>query len=394
MKILKVISLVVVLHMALLAMLVFQPGCQSVTKTETAKAATPVGDTRYSDLWVINNNNAASKQNKAAKIVKENVAPVKTDRVNTSVAYSETAENHSFIDIQEARVETASVYADNNEHGEYAVEQGDSLWKIARKNNISMRTLMTYNGLRETDRIFPGQVLLTPGGNSVVASNVADKKEPETKPLIQKKSTTLAEVPASKEAFKTASATVETKGIYKVKPGDSLYIIAMQNNTTVESIRAMNNLDKNLIRIGQEIMIPGQYEGAVESPLSSDKKSFSVAFNDVQVKDNGNPSGEYLEHEVKAGEFPGLIARKYNMNVADLLHLNDIQNPRMLRVGTTLKVINPEFMMNQTVVPSASKSNHNESVTVKVEGSKPKMEEETSVSTINFEDFPIVRVGS
>lgn len=391
MKILKVFSLVVVLHMALLLMLAFQPGCKSVSKTETAKAAAPVGDSRFSDLWVMNN--STSTKNKATKTAKEIMAPA-MNHVNTSVAYSEAAENQNFIDIQEARMETVAVYTDNNEHGEYAVQKGDSLWKIARKNNISMRTLMTYNGLRETDRIYPGQILMVPGGNVIIASNVPEQYKSVTEPVIQEKTEFFTQTSTRSQPAKTDTSIEETKGIYEVKAGDSLYIIAMQNNTTVESIREMNNLNKNLIRIGQKIMIPGKYEGAIESPFSPGEKSFFVAFNDVPVENRSSSVGEYLEHEVKAGEFPGLIARKYNMNVADLLHLNDIQNPRMLRVGTRLKVINPELMMNRTEVASVDSSTENESITVNVEDSKPKMEEESSVSTINFEDFPIVRVGS
>ena len=394
MKILKVFSLVVVLHMVLLVMLVFQPGCKTVSKTETAKADKPIGDSRYSDLWVMN-----GKDSKKSKSTKSSPVVTNRDNVKSSVAYSETPNNDNFIDMREARVQTAAVYTDDNNHGEYAVEKGDSLWKIARKNNISMRTLMSYNGLTETDRIFPGQVLMIPGGSGEVAP--ASTKPIAEPTFIAKKETPVVEEPVVTEKVETMVAKVDipqsegAEGVYEVQPGDSLYIIAVQNNTSVEEIRKLNNLDKYMIRIGQKIRIPGKYNGATETPLSPEKKSFAVAFNDVPVENVATGDGEYLEHEVKAGEFPGLIARKYNMNVADLLRINNIQNPRALRVGTTLKVVNPEFMINQTDLASApSQKTDTESVAVKIEDKNKKMEDDTSVSTINFEDFPIVRVGS
>ena len=399
MKILKVFSLVVVLHMVLLVMLLFQPGCKTVSKTETAKADKPIGDSRYSDLWVMNN-----KDTKKSKSTKPLPVVASQDKVKSTVAYTEAPNNDTFIDMQEARVQTAAVYADDNNHGEYAVEKGDSLWKIARKNNLSMRTLMSYNGLTETDRIFPGQVLMIPGGSGEVApASTQPMAEPTV--IAQKETPVVKESAVTEEPkgekMETMVAKVdlpqseETEGTYEVQPGDSLYIIAVQNNTSVEEIRKLNNLDKYMIRIGQKIKIPGKYNGAAETPLSPEKKSFAVAFNDVPVQNIATGEGEYLEHEVKAGEFPGLIARKYNMNVADLLRINNIQNPRALRVGTTLKVVNPEFMINKTDLASApSQKTDTESVAVKIGDKNKKMEEDTSVSTINFEDFPIVRVGS
>ncbi len=44
--------------------------------------------------------------------------------------------------------------------------------------------------------------------------------------------------------------------IYKVKPGDSLEKIARANKTAVEKIKKLNDLDQDLIVVGQELKIP------------------------------------------------------------------------------------------------------------------------------------------
>ena len=43
---------------------------------------------------------------------------------------------------------------------------------------------------------------------------------------------------------------------YTVKPGDTLYSIANNNNLTVDSLKKANNLTSNLLSIGQQLIIP------------------------------------------------------------------------------------------------------------------------------------------
>jgi len=49
--------------------------------------------------------------------------------------------------------------AANNNTGSYIVRRGDTLSSVARSNGIALRTLLTLNGLKESDAIRPGQTL-------------------------------------------------------------------------------------------------------------------------------------------------------------------------------------------------------------------------------------------
>ena len=42
---------------------------------------------------------------------------------------------------------------------------------------------------------------------------------------------------------------------YTVKSGDNLYSIARKFNTTVDSIKKKNNLNSNLLSVGQKLVI-------------------------------------------------------------------------------------------------------------------------------------------
>jgi len=419
-KILKVFSLVVILHMALVVMLVMQPGCNSVSETTTVSMATPVGDSMHSGLWVSKEDKKQTSAKTVVKAANEDLTR-KTDVVQSRVAYSEAGVNQDFVDLEQKGIQTASVYSEGNEHFEYTIKKGDSLWKIASSNGISMRKLMEYNGMKETDTIRPGQTLMVPGkakaqvalaqlevptvtqkqGAKTEVKPVVEKSEPvvavnepivkpaDEKRLVAAPKVELAKVEVSKLSIESVDS--DDDGIYEVAPGDSLYLIAMQNNTTVEEIKAMNGMEKSVIKPGQHLRIPGRYHGTAVLPeKASEVESFSVAFNDVPVS---NAGAGYLEHEVAPGEYPGLIARKYGMSLTDLLAVNNISNPRMLKVGTKLKVINPEATIKGSAVAATENASSEKAVANNGEENRATDASE-SVSTINFQDYPVIRVGS
>jgi LysM repeat protein len=380
MKVLKVFSLVIVLHMAMITMLILNPGCNTVGESYNAETAAPAG-TQTSGLWEMK-----KKTRPINKVSDEDVTTV-----TPMVAYQEQdlTPERKFIQSSVAPV-SRGVYQESSFAENYTVVGGDSLWMIARKHGVSMRKLMEYNGLGEQDRIHPGQTLMIP--EKTVQPIIANR---EDSPLYIEPEETVAEPePILEETIveETQIARVSNsidEGIYEVKPGDSLYVIAMRYNTSVEAVSELNGLRKNLIKVGQKIKIPGVYNGP--ATVAEPEADTMVAFNDVPVESNT----QYLEHTVQAGEFPGLIASKYGMNVADLLHLNDIRNPRLLRVGTKLKVINPENFVKQEVYATNEDTNREEAVAVRSNDvPEVQIEDNSSTEDISFEDFPVIRVDS
>ncbi len=91
----------------------------------------------------------------------------------------------------------------------YIVKKGDSLYSIAKKYNISVSDLLSFNSLSNSI-LSIGQKLIIPGSSSVV---------------------------------------------YTVSKGDSLYSIAKKFNTSVDFIKNKNNLKNNTLSIGQVLVI-------------------------------------------------------------------------------------------------------------------------------------------
>ena len=96
-------------------------------------------------------------------------------------------------------------------YNEYRVVSGDTLYSIAKRNNITVDTLVSWNGLEDKNYIKIGDLLIVKDGQ-----------------------------------FK-----------YTVVSGDTIYKISRKFQTSVESIKSINGLKDNTIYIGQVLNIDG-----------------------------------------------------------------------------------------------------------------------------------------
>ena len=156
--------------------------------------------------------------------------------------------------------------ADNNKY--YIVKKGDSLYSIARSNNMTVDKLKSLNNL--TSNILSiGQKLIISSG-SKVSNNVYVVKKGDTlwsiannfnvsvndlKNANNKSNNSLSIGEQLIIPGKSTGENVSTT-IYTVKSGDNLYSIARRYNVTVNEIKSLNNLTSNLLSIGQKLSIP------------------------------------------------------------------------------------------------------------------------------------------
>jgi LysM repeat protein len=115
---------------------------------------------------------------------------------------------------------------------QYRVVKGDSFYKIARANGVSMKALRDANPGMDSAKLKVGQELQLPAGAQ--ASTAAPAKAPAH-----------------------ASATVGTsRSTYVVKSGDTLGRIAKAHRTTVKAIKAANGLTSDRLAVGRTLKIP------------------------------------------------------------------------------------------------------------------------------------------
>ena len=107
----------------------------------------------------------------------------------------------------------------------YTVKNGDTLWQIAKKNGVEVADLKRWNGL-DSHGVKPGQTLKL---QSAAATQLA--------------------------ANSKAKAKQDTATYYKVKQGDSMYLIAKRFNVEMQHIKRWNPRSGKALKPGQTITL-------------------------------------------------------------------------------------------------------------------------------------------
>ena len=164
----------------------------------------------------------------------------------------------------------------------YTVQKGDTLYRIAKKFNVTVAQLVQVNNLNDRNRLSVGMELIIPGE----ASSVFQK----------------------------------TTTIYVVQKGDTLTSIANRFQTSIATLKQINKLSKDTIYVGQKLYV----NGAAEAQISL--KESSSSFSPIDTE-------KYI---VKAGDVLYNIAKRCRMTVQELMQINNIQDPKALQIGQVL----------------------------------------------------------
>ena len=154
---------------------------------------------------------------------------------------------------------------------------------------------------------------------------------------------------------------------YTVKAGDTLYAIASRYGLSVASLKALNNLNSNLIHVGQTLKVSGTAATNQSNQTSSSNNNQTSPQTSTNngATNNGGQSGSYT---VKAGDSLWGISHKYGMSIDGLKSLNNLSS-NFIYPGQVLKVGQSNNQSNTTSKPSSTQStnsgNQSGSYTVK-----------------------------
>lgn len=159
------------------------------------------------------------------------------------------------------------------------------------------------------------------------------------------------------------------KNTYTVKSGDTLWSIAKKYNLTVNELKELNNLNSNLLSIGQVLIVSEISEPTDNyityvvkngDTLYSIARNYNTTVNELITYNNLNstalsigqllriptmqtiieeelPTSEYITYTVKSGDNLYSIARNYNTTVSDLMNYNNLKT-NLLSIGQILRI--------------------------------------------------------
>lgn len=121
------------------------------------------------------------------------------------------------------------------------------------------------------------------------------------------------------EGFRTALAEIPPEKRvswrnYVVKSGDSLNTISRKFSTTPAVLQQVNNLNSDLIRIGQRLMIPSASKNSGTYALSSSQR--------LERKQDKKRDGNKLRYTVRRGDTFWDIAREHRVSVRQVAAWN------------------------------------------------------------------------
>lgn len=196
----------------------------------------------------------------------------------------------------------------------YTVKSGDTLWSIAKKFGIRVSDLKEQNGLTNS-MLSIGQSLIIPIKENTNIEN----------------------------------------NFYIVKPGDTLYKISTEYDTTPNELIKINNLTNTTLSIGQKLIIPNNninintYTVNKGDTLYNIAKKLNISINDLKELNNITNDilsiGQILKipnnettYIVKSGDTLYGIAKKFNTTIDKLKSINNITNDT-LSIGQLIKLI-------------------------------------------------------
>ncbi|EJN2654463.1 1,4-beta-N-acetylmuramoylhydrolase [Listeria monocytogenes] len=266
------------------------------TNTSNAKIYTVVkGDS----LWRIANNHKVTVANLKAwnNLKSDFIYPGQKLKVSAGSTTSDTNTSKPSTGTSTSKPSTGT----STNAKVYTVVKGDSLWKIANNNKVTIANLKAWNNLK-SDFIYPGQKLKVSAGST---SNTNTSK-PSTNTNTSKPSTN----------------TNTNAKVYTVAKGDSLWRIANNNKVTIANLKAWNNLKSDFIYPGQKLKV----------------SAGSTTNTNTAKPSTNNPNNSTVKtYTVKKGDSLWAISRQYKTTVDNIKAWNKLTS-NMIHVGQKLTI--------------------------------------------------------
>lgn len=195
----------------------------------------------------------------------------------------------------------------------HVVEAGESLFGISRMYNVTIAEIQQWNNIQGTD--------IEIGNRLVIYETVQNDEQPAP---------SISEVEQMDDNERSSLVQRIEEGasqndIYVVRSGDNLTQIARQFDMTINEVKSLNNLQTDMLRVGQRLTV----------------KKNQVPPSVAEGAEDSTPQGQFTTYRLQAGENMQSILSKYRMSRSELNALNPGLNVDNLSRGQQITVLLP-----------------------------------------------------
>lgn len=194
----------------------------------------------------------------------------------------------------------------------HEVQAGEALFGISRQYNVTIAEIQEWNNLESTNLAAGTKLVIYPQSEPQQSQPSIDDLEQ----MDQEERTSIV------EQYSQSAAESES---YTVKSGDTLYGIARQHDMTVTELRQINNLQDDMLRVGQRITV----------------KKIQTAPSVAEGAEDSTPQGKFATYRVRGNENSRTVLDKFKMTRAEFEALNPGMNADNISSGQQITVLLP-----------------------------------------------------
>jgi LysM repeat protein len=192
----------------------------------------------------------------------------------------------------------------------HEVQPGETLFAISRKYRVTIAEIQQWNNLQSTN-LELGREL------TIFLPENGEQIQPVPPPV---------QVPEERRSIVRVGEQPVTNTYYTVRSGDTLYRIASEHDMTIADLRELNDLEGDMLRIGQQLIV---------------RETRSSAPSVAETAESSTPQGKFVQYRVESGESVNDIKRKFQMSERELLALNPGLDLSSVSSGQRLTVLLP-----------------------------------------------------
>ncbi len=192
----------------------------------------------------------------------------------------------------------------------HEVQPGETLFAISRKYGVTIAEIQQWNNLRDTNLELGSEL-------TIFLPENGDQQDVTPLP---------AEEPEERQSIVRIGEQPDMNTYYTVRSGDTLTRIANEHGMTIAELRELNDLEGDLLRIGQQLIV---------------REMRSSAPSVAETAETSTHQGRFVQYRVESGEDVSNVLEKFQMSESELLALNPGTDIASLRPGNRITVLLP-----------------------------------------------------